>query len=242
MKLCNYRGSRNAEGHCYLRTKDIAPSKDTEHYIRTAYVFQGVDWEGHLDPRQTINCAEPLAEVCPYRIHTPRPKPEKKPPREKMKCPHCGLMHTVGSLAIEWCKAYEYIKQNSNQPFDPNGTIEEFYPDWALSLPSVNAKLRFWQTLASYILERDGFTCQDCGRPFEPNTVNYQRWNEVEVHHITPRTKGGSDHPKNLKTVCAKCHRKYTDELLGELGPIRAKQNRINKAKEQMPKSLEEFA
>jgi len=240
MKLCNHRSPRRGEGYCYLTTGELAPSSDPKVNRWSGYVFQKADEDGIFRSNNNVKCTEQLAKVCPYQVHTPLPKPEKKSPKEKVMCQHCGEMHTVGSAAIDWCNAYEYIKQNSKQPFDPEGTTEEFYPDWALELNSVDVKARFWQSLALRILERDGYACQDCGREFDHNTT--QRWNEVEVHHIIPRTKGGSDHPKNLKTVCAKCHRKYTDELLGELGPLRAKQNKINKVKETVPKSLEEFA
>jgi len=29
----------------------------------------------------------------------------------------------------------------------------------------------------------------------------------LEVHHIKPRNQGGTNHPENLMTLCASCHR-----------------------------------
>jgi len=48
------------------------------------------------------------------------------------------------------------------------------------------------------ILERDDYTCQSCGeqKPAE----------ELEVHHVIPKVKGGSDAPTNLITLCIPCH------------------------------------
>lgn len=48
------------------------------------------------------------------------------------------------------------------------------------------------------ILRRDNFTCQVCGH--KKRRVN------LEVHHIIPRARGGTDDPTNLITVCKPCH------------------------------------
>ena len=49
------------------------------------------------------------------------------------------------------------------------------------------------------ILKRDNFTCQYCGRK-APEVV-------LEIDHIIPVSKGGTDAPSNLKTVCRECNR-----------------------------------
>ena len=51
--------------------------------------------------------------------------------------------------------------------------------------------------IRSQILLRDGFRCQECGY-----------YKHLEVHHIIPRSKGGSDDPENLVTLCQRCHGK----------------------------------
>ena len=62
------------------------------------------------------------------------------------------------------------------------------------------------------VLIRDGHRCQirGCGRT-----------QFLEVHHIRPRSEGGSDKPENLTTTCALCH-----QLLHERGlalPLRGR-------------------
>ncbi len=55
-------------------------------------------------------------------------------------------------------------------------------------------KLR-WQ-----MLDRDGFTCQDCGRRRgDPNV-------RLQVHHIRGVRQRGSNDPDNLVTLCSDCH------------------------------------
>lgn len=48
------------------------------------------------------------------------------------------------------------------------------------------------------ILKRDKNTCQSCGQR--------KHRKNLEVHHIIPRSKGGSDKPTNLITLCKHCH------------------------------------
>lgn len=50
------------------------------------------------------------------------------------------------------------------------------------------------------ILERDGYTCQDCGSKRGDPGVRLQ------VHHIRPVRQGGKNQPENLITLCSGCH------------------------------------
>lgn len=59
------------------------------------------------------------------------------------------------------------------------------------------------------ILQRDNFTCQYCGRR-APDVV-------IEVDHIIPVVKGGTNDPLNLITACYQCnHGKFTKDLQDE--------------------------
>lgn len=51
--------------------------------------------------------------------------------------------------------------------------------------------------IRSQILLRDHFRCQECGY-----------YKHLEVHHIVPRSKGGTDDSENLVTLCQRCHGK----------------------------------
>jgi 5-methylcytosine-specific restriction endonuclease McrA len=56
------------------------------------------------------------------------------------------------------------------------------------------------------ILRRDKFTCQYCGR--KPPEVT------LEVDHIFPVSKGGTNDPGNLTTSCYDCNRGKGADLL----------------------------
>lgn len=59
------------------------------------------------------------------------------------------------------------------------------------------------RTLRFRILKRDGFACRYCGA--KGNGVR------LEVDHVHPRSRGGSDHPNNLVTACFDCNRGKRD-------------------------------
>lgn len=49
------------------------------------------------------------------------------------------------------------------------------------------------------VLHRDGYKCIFCGRS--------ARQVQLEVDHIVPFSKGGSNDPSNLQTLCIDCNR-----------------------------------
>ncbi len=50
------------------------------------------------------------------------------------------------------------------------------------------------------ILTRDHHRCVCCGRGAEDGV-------KLEVDHILPVSKGGTNHPNNLRTLCTACNR-----------------------------------
>lgn len=59
------------------------------------------------------------------------------------------------------------------------------------------------------VLRRDGFTCQYCGRTADER--------QLEIDHIVPVSKGGTNDIGNLQTACKECNRgKLTDEIITE--------------------------
>lgn len=55
-----------------------------------------------------------------------------------------------------------------------------------------------WQEARKVVLDRDNWKCVTCGESC--------RKDEVDVHHLIPRSFGGSDEPSNLITLCDGCH------------------------------------
>lgn len=55
-----------------------------------------------------------------------------------------------------------------------------------------------WQEVRQIVLKRDAWTCRGCGE--EPPR------NELDVHHLIPRSAGGKDLASNCVTLCDGCH------------------------------------
>ena len=59
---------------------------------------------------------------------------------------------------------------------------------------------RPWRRKRDAVLVRDQYTCQVCGQVSEA----------LEVDHIIPRARGGSDDMTNLRAICVPCHKVKT--------------------------------
>jgi len=57
-----------------------------------------------------------------------------------------------------------------------------------------NGSSRSWRRIRAQILALDGHRCRICGEPAS------------EVDHIRPLADGGTDHPSNLRGLCATHH------------------------------------
>jgi ribosomal protein S27AE len=86
-----------------------------------------------------------------------------------------------------------------------------------------------WREIRQEVLLRDNRYCQACGKE-----------RSGQVHHVIPRSEGGSDDFSNLITLCGKCHMLVSpvpEWLIAKLWKIpvneigaasQAVQNRIN--------------
>ena len=55
--------------------------------------------------------------------------------------------------------------------------------------------MKSWREMRREALQRDNRRCQVCGKEYSG-----------QVHHVTPRSQGGTDDLSNLMTLCGKCH------------------------------------
>ncbi len=60
------------------------------------------------------------------------------------------------------------------------------------------AEEQAWQRVRRIVLERDRWTCQQCGEKVPRD--------ELDVHHLIPRSAGGQDVASNCVTLCDGCH------------------------------------
>jgi 5-methylcytosine-specific restriction endonuclease McrA len=53
------------------------------------------------------------------------------------------------------------------------------------------------QAIRERVLERDSYRCTVCGAGAR---------HQLKVHHVIPRSEGGSNRMENLRTLCHACH------------------------------------
>ncbi len=217
--VCHFRLTGAESSYCLLKTKRMA---DPENSI-PSLVFHGGD------ETRPVLCGPELAAICPFRSAVAA----KVTKKAMVVCPHCGHRHRPDSNSRMICEAWSSTKQvlkqmRSDLPglrkFFLTGTTQQPYaPDTSDLVRRV-----LWPKIKSAVLRRDKYICQDCGVNFERGRMKVYdptlrhgkggtRYESLEVHHIIPRSRGGSDHPGNLKTLCPACHRRYTNELITDL-------------------------
>lgn len=59
----------------------------------------------------------------------------------------------------------------------------------------------------SFVLDRNGFTCQMCGAVAgEPHPYDSSRKTRLHIGHIVDKSMGGTDDPSNLRALCSVCN------------------------------------
>ena len=64
-----------------------------------------------------------------------------------------------------------------------------------------------------------GYRCRKCKRVFT-------RLSDLEVDHIKPRSKRGTDNPANLQLLCPTCNRKKSNKIKGQSSVATRKRSR----------------
>lgn len=77
------------------------------------------------------------------------------------------------------------------------------------------------------VFKRDGYRCRECGASKDETSL--------EIDHILPVAKGGTNDIDNLQTLCRECNRmKHTDKWVGGEDNIKIVTNELNNLKRQL--------
>ena len=118
---------------------------------------------------------------------------ELEPAAKEIECEYCDsrenvLYYGCGNLGFFYC--YDCIKKIQTEE------VETYSPK--------GLSLRF------RVLMRDKFRCVYCGRSPREDGV------KLEVDHVHPKSKGGSDTMDNLVAACRDCNQGKKDLIIGK--------------------------
>jgi hypothetical protein len=90
----------------------------------------------------------------------------------------------------------------TNEPDEENEGVDELSEESVelAQLPELESYTFIRAGIWWSVLARDNWTCCSCGRSSKEEGII------LEVDHILPRSKGGSDDMDNLQTLCKKCN------------------------------------
>lgn len=88
---------------------------------------------------------------------------------------------------IKWCAQQRVVYEA-----DLKDEINEF-----LLIPTPRFPSRQWESVRQFVFERDNYTCVYC----KSSALS------LEVDHVIPVSRGGSNHISNLATSCRECNR-----------------------------------
>jgi ATP-dependent DNA helicase RecQ len=94
-------------------------------------------------------------------------------------CHHCGQSMVIDAAGANLPITCPKCSQNLTVPGQPPQTLT-------------------WQEIRQVVLARDNNRCVSCGEICQRG--------EADVHHLVPRSLGGSDEASNLVTLCDGCH------------------------------------
>ena len=115
---------------------------------------------------------------------------------------------TSKSMQRTWVKLTSYVGHDFLTS-EFNLIKDEKIPFYKLTdkhtrLSDINIKK--WHKISKKVFARDNYTCQYCGKV----------GGKLEVDHIMPFSRGGSDDINNLVTACRKCNRQKHDKTKEE--------------------------
>lgn len=127
---------------------------------------------------------------------------------------YCGkcvskLLNETGSLKFD---LYELMRDKTPKQLNTNEIIDKFnilekkmdeLIDWVKAKRQQKYDKERWHLRLNkkernFILERDNYTCKNCGKVYDKSNLH--------VDHIIPRKDGGGKEPSNLQTLCLNCN------------------------------------
>lgn len=119
-------------------------------------------------------------------------------------------LRTVAGNISEWARRVRELRDEEGYQILSHNDLSELKPgEYILNTPE--PVLAFERAISketrALVLDRDGFTCQQCGAVAgEPHPYDPTRKTRLQIGHVIDKSQGGSDEPSNLRALCSVCN------------------------------------
>jgi hypothetical protein len=118
------------------------------------------------------------------------------------------LREVAGGIS-EWARRVRELRTEEGYQILTHNDSEDLKPGQYLLLdpkPSPAFERAISKEVRALVLDRNGFTCQQCGAVAgEPHPYDPGRKTRLHIGHIIDKSMGGSDDPANLRALCSIC-------------------------------------
>ncbi|MCR6712899.1 MAG: HNH endonuclease [Demequina sp.] len=121
-------------------------------------------------------------------------------------------LQAVAAPASEWARRVRELREEEGWPISTqHDDLSLKQGEYRLErIPETQVEAGFKRAISqrtrAEVLDRDGYTCQSCGLgagDIDPDTGRKVR---LHLGHIVDKSRGGTDDPSNLRTLCSTCN------------------------------------
>lgn len=120
-----------------------------------------------------------------------------------------ALKDEAGGMS-EWARRVRELRNEEGYDIQTHNDRSDLKPGQYV-LVSAKPKPAFERSISketrSFVLDRNGFTCQMCGAAAgEPHPYDNGRKTRLHLGHVIDKSMGGDDSPNNLRAICSICN------------------------------------
>lgn len=119
------------------------------------------------------------------------------------------LRDASGNIS-EWARRVRELRTEEGYQILTHNDLSELKPgEYILNSPKPTPAFEraISKETRAYVLDRNGFTCQQCGAVAgEPHPFDPTRKTRLHIGHVIDKSQGGSDDASNLRALCSICN------------------------------------